>query len=103
MSASQCDTLAEALVHQRVVRREAERHAVHAVFVLGAGMGAVVDVHQPGPVRALSQHALGTDGDAVDREQRGRVVAAARFVAGLERGALDLEADDTAELAHNAI
>jgi len=99
----QGDALAEPLAHQRVVRREAERHAVRAIFVLGPGMGTVVHVHEPGSARARSQYAVRSERDPVDREQRRRVVGARGLFTGLERRTLDLEAHDAAEVAHNGI
>src|SRR6267378_1309307 len=101
--AAERDVLPEAVAHQRIMGCEAERHAVYAVLVLGARMRAVVHVHEPRSVRPLSQGAVRSECQAVHREQRRGVVHARRLLAGLERGALDLQADDSADVAHNGI
>ncbi len=94
------DPVTEALLHQGVVRSEADGHAVGAVFVLGVRVTAVVDVHQPGAVGPFAQHAIAANREPRDGEDRRRVVDARGLLPGLEGGALDLEADDAAEVAH---
>ena len=68
------EAIPEALPHQRIVRGEADRDPVRAVFVLGVGVRAVMHVHQPGPFGPFAQHAVGSDGEPCHREARGRVV-----------------------------
>src|SRR5881398_196886 len=97
------DPLPEAVAHQRVVGREPQRHAMRAVLVLGARMRAVVHIHQPRSVGPLTQRPVRSQRQAVHGEEGRGIVHARRFLTGLERGALDLQADDAAEIAHNGI
>src|SRR5712692_5078565 len=97
------DAIAEPVVHRAIVRREAERHAVRAVLVLGLGVSAMMDIHEPGPPTPVPEHPIWPDGEAVDGQQRGGVIHPLRLLAGLERGALNLETDNVAEFAHNEI
>jgi hypothetical protein len=85
------------------MRREAERNAMRPVVVLSRGVSAMVDIHEPRALTALPEHPIRPYGKAVDGEQRSGVIHTRRLLAGLERGALNLEKDDAAELAHNEI
>ena len=100
--AARRDPVAEALAHGVVVGGESHGHAVQAVFVLGVGVGPVMDVHEPAAV-ALPQYAVGRDGESLHGEQRDGVVAAVGLLPRLQGAALDLQTDDRADLAHNAI
>jgi len=62
-------------------------------------MGAVVHV-QDIPSIPETQRAFGRQPQAIHHRDRGGIVAAIRFFAGLERGALDLETDDRTEDEH---
>src|SRR5256886_14591539 len=70
---------------------------------LGAGIRAVVHIHQPRSVGPLTQRPVRSQRQAVHGEEGRGVVHARRLLTGLERGALDLQADDAAEVAHNGI
>src|SRR5438552_18131729 len=76
---------------------------MRAVLVLGARMRAVVHIHQPRSVGPLTQRPVRSQRQAVHGEEGRGVVHARRLLTGLERGALDLQADDAAEVAHNGI
>src|SRR2546422_7677924 len=101
--AAERDALPEAVAHQRIVGGEAQRHAVCAVLVLRARVRAVVHIHEPRAVRPLTQHSVRSERQAVHHEERRGVIHARGLLTGLERGALDLQADDTADVAHNGI
>ena len=97
------DLVTEAFPHGLVVRREAERDPVETILVLGHGVRAVVDVHDPHAAGTTAECAVGRDVKHRNGEQRRRVVRPCRLLARLQRAALDLQTGDGTDRAHIAI
>src|SRR5881392_3983413 len=64
---------------------------------------AVVHIHQPRSARSLTQCSVRAKRQTVHGEERSGVVHARGLLAGLERGPLNLQTNDTAEIVHNGI
>ena len=92
-----------AIAHRAVVAGKPDRDAVCAQAILCFGVVGVVNIDDRYAIRAHGADPAGRQQQALDQQQRRRVVVALWALALLERGALKLDMFDQADLTHGYV